>query len=449
MIPMRNVNRRRVLRGMMGGTAIGVGLPLLDCFLNTNGTALADGAPLPVCFGTYFGGLGLNPGRWEPKKVGANYDMNVEAEALTPFKSKVNIYSGMKCFLDSHAALVHSTGVQVCLAGGISQGADLASFSMPTIDQTIADVIGKQTRFRSLEASCAGTAQSNSRRGPGSLNPAENSPAALYARIFGPEFKDPNAADFTPDPEVMARKSALSIVTEQRQALMKDLGTADRTRLDSYFTSLRELEQQLNLLLQKPAPLKACTNPDKVSDAPVTGALIDDVHVNTKLFSGLMAHALACGQTRVFNLMFSQATSSLRRAGSPQTHHIYTHEEPVDPKIGCQANVSWFATQAMIGFSTLLTALDSIKEGDRTLLDRTLVFYSSDTGLAKIHGLDNMPLMTAGSAGGKFKTGIHVQGVGDPVIRVGLTILQGFGAGYNSWGTESNKTSKTITEVLA
>ena len=71
-------SRRRVLRGMLGGGAISVGMPLLDCFLDTNGTALADGAPLPVRFGTWFWGCGLTPGRWEPKTLGANYEMAPE-----------------------------------------------------------------------------------------------------------------------------------------------------------------------------------------------------------------------------------------------------------------------------------------------------------------------------------------------------------------------------------
>ena len=65
MIPMHRFTRRNLLRGMMGGAAVTVGLPFLDCFLNTNGTALADGQALPVNFGTWFWGLGLNPGRWE------------------------------------------------------------------------------------------------------------------------------------------------------------------------------------------------------------------------------------------------------------------------------------------------------------------------------------------------------------------------------------------------
>ena len=66
--------RRSLLRGMMGGAAVSVGLPFLDCFLNTNGTALASGAPLPVRFGTWFWGLGVTEDRWKPTKTGAGYD---------------------------------------------------------------------------------------------------------------------------------------------------------------------------------------------------------------------------------------------------------------------------------------------------------------------------------------------------------------------------------------
>ena len=70
MSAIQELSRRRILRGMLGGAAVTVGLPFLDCFLNANGTALASGAPLPTCFGTWFWGLGLNPGRWEPKQIG-------------------------------------------------------------------------------------------------------------------------------------------------------------------------------------------------------------------------------------------------------------------------------------------------------------------------------------------------------------------------------------------
>src|ERR1700759_5085758 len=93
------LDRRKVLRGMLGGAAVTVGLPLLDCFLNTNGTALASGAPMPVCFGNWVYGLGFNRGPWEPNIIGAKSDMAPELEVLSPYKSRTNIYSGMKAFL--------------------------------------------------------------------------------------------------------------------------------------------------------------------------------------------------------------------------------------------------------------------------------------------------------------------------------------------------------------
>jgi hypothetical protein len=104
----------------------------------------------------------------------------------------------------------------------------------------------------------------------------------------------------------------------------------------------------------------------------------------------------------------------------------------------------------MGGFATLLEAFDSIREADRSLLDRTLIFAATDHGFAKIHTLDNIPMMTAGGAGGRLKTGIHFAAAkGDPVSRVGLTIQQALGVPVNSWGTQSNQTSKTIAEVMA
>ena len=445
MIIKRQTTRRRILRGMLGGSAVTVGLPLLNIFLNNHGTALANGTDLPLCFGTYFFGLGLTPGQWEPKVVGANYEMPFELKALQPFQKKVNVYSGLKCYLDGHSNVVHTSGVQVTINGGIPRTRNETDSS---IDAIVGDVIGTRTRFRSLEVSSAGTPQSYSRRAGGTPNPAETSPAALYTRIFGPEFVDPNSADFKPDPHVMARKSALSGVTEQRQALEADLGADDKARLDQYFTSLRALEQQLELALQKPLPLASCSTPAKGEDATL-GTVVDDVLANNTLFSRMLAHAMACGQTQVFNSLISQAASNVRKSGSADTHHVLTHEEGADLSVGFQAGVSFFNRQNIEGLAVLVKELDAIREGDRTLLDRTLVYVTTDTGLAKIHSLENMPQLTIGGANGRVKTGLHVHTLGDPATRVGLTVQNAMGVAVDSWGSESNATSKVFSEVLA
>jgi hypothetical protein len=449
MIPIRPVHRRGVLRGLFQGSAVTVGLPFLDCFLDDNGTALAaTGAPLPVCFGTWFWGCGLNPGRWEPATVGPGYTMAVELQPLVGFRDRINIYSGMTAHLDGKPNPPHYMGPAAILTGSVLQTGPVPS--VPSIDTLVADTIGTRTRFRSLEVACtANPANSHSVRAGSVVNPSEVSPVALYTRVFGPEFKDPNAADFTPDPAIMVRRSVLSAVSDESKKFVGSVGAADKARLDEYFTSLRELEQQLDIELQRPAPLAACSVPAASTDNPV-GTTIDVALANHKLFAGLLAHALACGQTRVFNVAFSEGLSPIRMKGEANTQHLFTHEDPVDEKLGYQPNVAKFIQPIMGAFNELLVALDGIKEGDRTLLDRMVVFAATDHGFAKIHTLDNIPMMTVGGASGRIRTGIHYAAAnGDPVSRVGLTIQQALGVPVSSWGTGSNQTSKTITEVMA
>ena len=440
---MSTLNRRTVLRGMLGGTAVSVGLPLLDCFLNSNGEALADGAPLPKTFVSWFQGLGYAPGYWEPKTVGPKYDFGVQLKALTPMRDKINIFSGLKVFLDAHPAGAHSAGPQACLQGGVSTP------SLPSIDQITADAISTRTRFRSLEVSCDGDQTSNSRRSATAINPGQPSPVALYKDLFGPDFKDPNAAEFKPDPMVMARKSVLSAVTEKRETLLKQVGASDRSRLDEYFTSLRALENKLQVQLEKPAPMEACTIPKGTEFEVQPGMLIDEAREANRLFGGLLAHAMSCGQTNVASLNLGGSLSNLRRQGSQQTFHMYTHEEMVDPVLGYQKEVSWFGNQVAEALLDFAMAFEAIKEGKGTLLDRSIILYSTDSGYARSHNVENMPMMTIGSGGGALKTGIHVSAPGDGVTRVGLTVMQALGVPIGSWGIEGNTTTKTITEVMA
>jgi hypothetical protein len=439
------ISRRKVLRGMLGGAAISVGLPLLDCFLNDNGTALADGAPLPVVFGTWFAAMGWNPGFWEPQVVGSKYDMKPLLKVLEPFKQKINLFSGMQTFLDGRPLATHETGAQICTTGSIPVGPDI---DVASIDQVVANTIGTRTRFRSLEVSYEGVPSSWSRRSSTSVNASEVSPLALYRRIFGPSFADPNSDKFTPDPSVMLEKSVLTGVSDQRAGLVKSLGAGDRARLDEYFTSLRELEHELDVQLQKPMPMVACTKPNAPPDGP-HGQSIDLVMSNGKLFSQLIAHALACGQTRVFNAVVTMGASSVHKTGSEATFHIDTHEEPVDAKLGYQPEVTWYMQRCLDCLADMLTALDSVREGPRTLLDRTVVYGATDHGYARLHTLTNIPLFTAGAANGRLKTGYHLTAPGDTVARVGLTVMQALQLPLSSWGTMSNHTTKPFSELIA
>jgi hypothetical protein len=440
-------DRRTALRGMLGGGAVSVALPFLDCFLDINGTALAaTGAPLPIRFGTWFWGCGLTPGRWIPRNTGAGYDMPPELKPLEAFKDRLSIFSGFKANTDGKGAVPHYTGSMAIMTGAAPKGQGMVE--APTFDTMIADTIGGQSRFRSLEVTATGNpSDSNSRRSSAVINASEPSPLAFYQRLFGPEFKDPNAADFKPDPRVMVRKSALSAIKEQRDALLGEVGAADRVRLDEYFTSIRQLEQQLDIQLQKPAPLEACKMPGQPGTTKL-GTQIEDVTANHRLMAGLMAQALACNQTQVFNVVFGDATSSLRKMGNTTTHHQLTHEEPIDEASGCQPEATFFVERIVEGFQTMLTAMDAVREGDGTLLDHMLLFAYSECSFAKVHSLESIPMFVAGRANGKVKAGLHIDGAGDPVTRVGLTVQQVLGVPVSSWGAGSMQTSKSVTEIM-
>ncbi len=444
---MTRFNRRSILRGLMGGAAVGVALPNLDMFLNSNGMAYADtGAKVPVRFGTYFWGLGLTPGRWVPKTVGRNYEITPELQSIADIKDKVSVFSGFRVHLDGKPNLQHWTGQGAVLSG--LAPSKIGTFNAGTFDIDVARAIGGGTRFRSLEITPFGNPKLSysSVTGTG-FNTPETTPLNLYQRLFGEGFQDPNSPNWTPDPAIMVRQSVLSAVTGQRKALMAQAGAADKSKLDQYFTSIRQMEEQLEVQLQRPARADSCFIPKPPEDTRPSG-VIDRVNDANKQMAQLLAMALACNQTKVFNVVHTSATSEAYLPGDSKIYHLHTHDEPVDTKLGYQVVSSKLAELAFRGYGDFARALNEIKEGDGTLLDNTIMLGFSDTGYAKIHSTDNIPMFIAGGGGGRHKGGVHAVGNGDPVTRVSLTAQQLIGMPAGQFGIGGMETTKAVSEVM-
>ncbi|NHO68576.1 DUF1552 domain-containing protein, partial [Aestuariicella hydrocarbonica] len=386
---MSKLTRRTLLRGAMRGASVGVALPLLNCFLSDSGQAFADtGQRIPTRFGTWVWGCGFIPEKWVPTTTGSGYILPEHLAPLEPYRDKLAIFSGFDVKLDGVPNKPHITG---CL--GLRTGIPVPDTNVkaPTLDVLIGDVIGRDTRFRSIEISTSGIQRSYSYRAAGAPNPSEVSPLALYQRLFGEGFQDPNATtQFSPDPNYMVRKSVLSAVAEDRQRLMRSVGAEDRHRLEEYFTSIRQLEQQLALQLQPPAPVKNFVMPEPPAETSLDSEM-GNVMANHKLMAGLLAKALQCNQTRVFNVLLSDTTSNLRRPGQTTTHHTLTHEEPIDPELGYQRQVGWFAQKSMIAWREFLDEVSAIPEGDGTLLDNCLILAHSDCSIAQAHAVEGIP----------------------------------------------------------
>jgi len=448
------ISRHRVLRGTLAGSAVTVALPFLDCMLNDSGTALASGAPLPVRFGTWFWGLGHTPNYALDDKAVTSPGLSFkgECEALKPYADLINFFAKFNLPLDGRSNYPHTSGWVASRTGVVPDKDD--EIPGTTFDLLIADQIGNGTRLKTIDLSCTGNPNHMySARGTFTKTSGEVSPTAFYQRLFGPDFVDPNKADFAPDPRIMARKSVLSAVTDERQRMMKDVGASDRAQLDEYFSSIRELENQLEVQLQKPAPNEACRIVPPPNDDGVLGDMsgveIGRVEATHDAFAKILAMAVACNQTHVFNMVFSDSFSALRREGESLTHHSLSHEERVDPETGLQPQTSWFNTRSMEALARFIESFQSIREGDGTLLDNVLLLAASETNFARTHSIDGVPFMTVGRAGGRIKTGYYVAGNGDPATRIGLTAMQIMGVPIDSWGTRSLATSKTITDILA
>src|SRR5688572_14126082 len=430
------LNRRTLLRGSCQGAMAVMGLPFLDCFLNNKGQAQTNGRPLPTRFNTFFWGCGLTAKLWIPQTAGKDWDMTPQLKPLEPFRKKLNVFSGLRVPLDSKPNGQHWSGLAAAITGiAPHRGGE---FESKTLDQQVADAISKGVRFRSVSASASGDPrQSYSSLGGSNALPAEPSPLSLYTRLFGPGFQDPTKGDWKPDPRIMLQKSVVSAVAEDRHRIMQKLGASDRARMDQYFTSVRQTELQMEAELQRPNIEAKVSIPEAPSADIVANNASPNLRVVTPLMARLVALALATDQTRVFNLSVSSPQNAMFVPGDPLGFHQSTHEEPVDPKLGYQPRVHEYNVASMELFAAFLKELDAIQEGDGTLLDHSVVMAFTDQSYARIHSVDGLPILVAGGASGRLKTGYHIAADNSAVSRVGLTLQKALGVSVDTWGKES------------
>jgi hypothetical protein len=442
------IDRRRLLRGALNGAAVTVSLPFLDLFLDDNGQALAaTGAALPARFGTWFWGLGVDPKAFKPAMVGTITEMPSQLRALEKVKQHINVFTNFDVLTDGAPNICHFTGWVTLRTG--SSPAGRGNLPGPSLDTAIAETIGGGTRFRSLQLAATGVPRDSfSFLSADAVNPPEISAVELYRKIFGPDFQDPNSADFAPNPRIMTRKSVLSAVSEQRQDFERTLGAADKARLDQYYTSIREIENRLDLQLQKPPAAPMCSKPGEPKETPV-GVDVTIVQARHRAMTDLLAMALVCNQTKVFNMVYSDGTSSLTRRGLDKTHHAFTHEEAVDPEKGVQIHSSEFVGDAMAEWGYFVEKLANTPEGDGSLLDRCLVYAHSDCEIAQVHSLTSIPMFTAGRLNGKVKTGQHIDGKAQAATRLGFTVQRLMGVPVSAWGSKSMTAIQDIGEMVA
>jgi hypothetical protein len=434
---MKKLHRRTVLRGLLGGGLVTIGLPFLEAF-NRRASAAPDS--FPKRFGMFYWGNGMLPEFWVPKSTGTTYELSPTLAPLAKHKPKISVVTGMKVPIVN--AVPHFSGPIGFFSGSPPLAGDNEAFAAPTIDQVIANAIGGDSRFRSLEVGVAPDAVGLSYNGPHSLNPAESSPAALFQRVFGPEFVMPGG-EAKPNPTLALRKSVLDAVTDDAKSLQGILGATDKTRLEQHLDGVRALEKRIQKLQESPPKLDACKLPmePKPEYPSVDGR--PPLSEISRVMSDLIAMSLACDQTRVFSLWFSQPVTNVLFQGAPAGHHQLTHDE-ASP----QPEVAKILLQIMTELAYFLDALDAVPEGEGTLLDHCGILATSDVSYGRQHLLDDYPIVIAGSANGALKTGLHYRSpANENTSKVTLTLARAMGMTLDSFGTAEAKATDGLSAI--
>lgn len=449
--PGTKLSRRNVLRGVAAGSVVTLGLPLFDYLFDDNGTAMADGGPIPRRFGVFFWGNGVIPERWIPSGTGPGYVLSEQLASLAPVKERVSVITGMNIRTGNERG--HHAGTVGILSGSpmISQeptgGAGYAStFSAPSIDQVVAAAIGGESFFPSIEygvhdgapGSEGTTLKYLSHNGPDNVNPPEYSPRALFDRVFGPDFTAP---DETPevDPRIGLRRSVLDVVLQDGADLRAALGRSDQIRLEQHLDGIRMLERRLQRLEEDTPPpfLDACMRPGEPTDPG------GDLRERNRLMADIMALALACDRTRVFSNMFSGSVSNTRYPGTAGGHHSQTHDEG-DPWSDVHAATLYI----MECFSDMLVAFQDIPEAGETLLDHMAVLGSTD--LSWDHSPNDYPILVGGGACGYLKTpGVHHRSSGENTSKVLLSLIRAAGVDATEFGNGGGHVTESCTEIEA
>jgi hypothetical protein len=388
------ISRRRFLQG----AGIALSLPFLDAMIAPFARAepgtspLAPGAAPRRMFGIC-NNLGVLPEHFFPKGTGRDYRPSPYLRLLQERRNDFTVFSGV-----SHPNVDGGHPSDISFLTAAPHPASSSFRNTISLDQYIAERVGTLTRFPSLTLAVNG-GRSLSWTGAGVAIPPEQSASGVFRQLFLQGTPEEVEAQIR---EIDTGRSILDAVADQAKDLQRTVGTSDRSRLDQYFSSVRDLENRLQASRgweSKPKPVVKASEPvDPASPAQYMAKV--------KLMYDLARLAFETDSTRAITLMLnSVGTPVMQIQGETITdsYHNLSHHGKSADKLAQLKIVDEWHMKLLAG---LFNDLKSSREGDETLLDRTMVLYGSNLGDANAHSTTNMPTLFAG---GGFRHGQHLE----------------------------------------
>jgi hypothetical protein len=386
------MSRRHFLRG----AGIALSLPFLDSMIAPFARAAQTLPQMPqatprrifaVC-----NNLGVLPAHFFPRGQGRDYAPSPYLNLLKEHRDDFTVFSGV-----SHPNVDGGHPSDVSFLTTAPHPASSSFRNTVSLDQFIAEHIGVQTRFPSLTLAVNG-GRSLSWTGTGVGIPPEQSASQVFRQLF---FQGTPAEVQARIRELDTGRSILDTVARQAKLLQRDVGANDRSRLDQYFSSVRDLEQRLLASRgweNKPKPIVSASEPvDPTSPAQY----LDKV----KVMYDLVRLAFETDSTRAVTLMLNSVGTpvvQVEGATISDGYHNLSHHGKAEDKLAQLKIIDEWHMRLLAG---LFAELKSVREGDTRLLDRTMILYGSNLGDANAHSTNNLPVLFAG---GGFRHGQHL-----------------------------------------
>jgi hypothetical protein len=311
-------------------------------------------------------------------------------------------------------------------------------------DQVAAREIGRNTKFASLEIGCerggvSGDCDSGyscayssnvSWRSENTPVAKEVNPRLVFERLFGNgQAGEEKEAQTRRD---LFRQSILDLVSEDASRLKAQLGTRDLRKLDEYFEGVREIEKRLQKFENSQAALIAA-GVGKPNGIPA------DYGEHIRLMGDMMVLAFQADLTRVCTFMFANDGSnrSYHQIGVSEGHHDVSHHGRDPKKLEKKRQIDRFHTEQL---AYILRKMKETKDGDASLLDNTMLVYGGGISDGDRHNHDNLPILMAGKAGGRLKTGQHIVYPNEtPMTNLFLSMLDKVGVRMDKLGDSTGK----------
>ena len=252
-------------------------------------------------------------------------------------------------------------------------------------------------------------------------------PRLVFERLFGSD-RDKEAGQAE---RKRYRKSVLDLVARDAATLQKQLGKTDRQKIDEYFQSVRELEKRVVRAEQASQQER----PD--FETPVS--IPSDLREHVRLMYDLLVLAFRTDSTRVATFMLSNAGSNRTypMVGVNNGHHSLSHHGNDKVKVDKLKKIDHFLVSE---FAYFLKQLESVREGEGTLLDHSMILYGSGLGDGNRHRHGELPVVLAGQANGSIQTGRHLVFKSEvPMNNLFLSMLDRVGAGVDKFGDSSGR----------